>query len=505
MATIDELQEAYKNGEIDDSLASKKKYLEKIQQQDTFEQGQPAKASCSICGGTKWKPYQDGWICATCKPKTKEPSKEFKEAARIFSGKMELADRFYKIQPIYFDNAGLWWLWSDEKKCWEMSDEVTIANYLHTAINFDTINSKERGEILQALKQIGRMYKPIDLPKTYIQFKDELIDISNGDVLLATPKYFTLNPIPYSLHKEKFIETPNMDRIFEEWVGKDHVKTLYEIIAYCLLPDYPLHRLFCFIGAGMNGKSCFLRLIEKFIGNGNVCSTELDSLLNSRFEVTRLHKKLVCMMGETNFNELSKTSILKKLTGQDLIGFEYKNKNPFEEKNYAKILISTNNLPETTDKTVGFYRRWLIIDFPNQFSEEKDILSTIPEEEYEALATKCVLMILPDLLKERKFHNEGDIIHRQKRYEDKSNPVDKFMNEYCDDTDPSSDIPKWEFNKRLNEWCRENKFREMSELVIFKKMKDRGIIETKPYREWYEGEVRINRQVRCWGGIKWKN
>ena len=94
-------------------------------------------------------------------------------------------------------------------------------------------------------------------------------------------------------------------------------------------------------------------------------------------------------MGETNFNEMSRTSKLKKLTGGDLIGFEYKNKNPFEAKNYAKILIATNSLPTTSDKTLGFYRRWMIIDFPNQFSEKKDILKDIPEEEYESLALKC--------------------------------------------------------------------------------------------------------------------
>jgi len=181
-----------------------------------------------------------------------------------------------------------------------------------------------------------------------------------------------------------------MDRIFEEWVGKDYVKTLYEIIAYCLLPDYPINRLFCFVGSGMNGKSKFLELVRRFVGANNVCSTELDTLIASRFEITRLHKKLICQMGETNFNEMNKTSIIKKLTGGDLIGFEYKNKNPFEEKNYAKIIIATNNLPTTTDKTIGFYRRWLIIDFPNQFSEKKDILAEIPDEEYESLALKCV-------------------------------------------------------------------------------------------------------------------
>jgi hypothetical protein len=68
-----------------------------------------------------------------------------------------------------------------------------------------------------------------------------------------------------------------------------------------------------------------------------------------------------------------------------------------EDVNYAKIIISTNNLPTTDDKTIGFYRRWLIVDFPNQFSEQKDILNDIPEEEYNALALKCTF-ILKDLL-----------------------------------------------------------------------------------------------------------
>jgi len=189
----------------------------------------------------------------------------------------------------------------------------------------------------------------------------------------ASAEFFVTNPIPYPLHKERFVETPIMDKIFEEWVGKKYVKILYEILAYCLIPSYPLNRIFCFLGAGMNGKSKYLELLRKFIGTENCCSTELDTLLNSRFEVTRLHKKLVCQMGETNFNEMSKTSILKKLSGGDLIGFEYKRKDPFEENNYAKIMIATNNLPATTDKTIGFYRRWTLIDFPNQFSEKKDI------------------------------------------------------------------------------------------------------------------------------------
>ena len=101
---------------------------------------------------------------------------------------------------------------------------------------------------------------------------------------------FLTNPLPYKLGEIE--DTPTIDKIFEEWVGKEKVILLKEIMAYCMLRDYPIHRIFCFLGAGLNGKSCFLNLVRKFIGENNVSSTELDILLNSRFEITKLHKKI---------------------------------------------------------------------------------------------------------------------------------------------------------------------------------------------------------------------
>ena len=204
-------------------------------------------------------------------------------------------------------------------------------------------------------------------------------------------------------------------------------------------------------------------------------------------------------MGETNFNEINKTSILKKLSGGDLIGFEYKNKDHFEDKNYAKIIIATNNLPTTTDKTVGFYRRWLIIDFPNQFSEQKNILDDIPDEEYKSLALKSSI-ILKDLLKKRKFHNEGSIEERMKRYEDHSNPLEKFCKENVVE-DYECFIWKWEFEKNLNDWCKANRFREISNVAIGKKMKELHIEQA----EKAAGGFNEGKRWRAWVGIKWKD
>jgi P4 family phage/plasmid primase-like protien len=425
---------------------------------------------------------------------------EIEKVILWYNGKRDLSKKILDIQPLYYDENKIWWAWRKNEFKWKIVDETDILNFVRGLSNFNTVESKEKSEILEALKQEARLRKPKVISGTWVQFKDIIIDIKTGEEIKASPEYFVTNPIAYALNKERYISTPTMDRIFEEWVGEKNVKTLYEIIAYSLLPDYPIHRLFCLIGEGMNGKSCFLRLLKKFIGGDNVTATELDLLLGSKFEVTRLYKKLVCIMGETNFNEIKNTSIIKKLTGQDLIGFEYKNKNPFESHNYAKIIIATNNLPTTDDKTIGFYRRWCIIDFPNKFSEQKEILDDIPEEEYECLAVKS-LIVLNDLLKNKKFTNEGTIEDRMKKYEEKSDPLEKFMKEFTEE-DLDGSIWKFEFEKRLNEWCKGNRFRIMSEVIIGKKMKEKGIESIQRDSNWLiDGQYK---RLRAWSGVKWK-
>lgn len=428
-----------------------------------------------------------------------ESKKElFPEAFKTFSLNNQLLE-FNKLQPLFYDKAGLFWMWNKDLIKWEVVDDIDMLNMISEATGKDVINSKTRTEILNALKQQGRKNIPLPIERTWIQFKDRIYDVSTGENFEASPKYFVTNPIPYQVSGDP--RTPKIDEIFEQWVGKDYVKTLKEICAYCILPDYPLSRIFCFVGGGMNGKSKFLELLRKFVGFENVCSTELDTLLNSRFEVTRLHKKLICQMGETNFNVMSKTSMLKKLTGQDLIGFEYKNKTPFEDINYAKIIIATNNLPATNDRTIGFYRRWVIIDFPNAFNEKLDILKKIPEEEYNNLATYSIIL-LSQLLERREFTNEGSVEERMNRYESKSNFLKKFLDLFTEE-DLNSYITKKEFFDRFKGWCKENNHREMSDTSVGLEMKGLNIESDRKSFSWMNDGR--GGQARVWLGIKWKD
>jgi len=418
----------------------------------------------------------------------------------------DLARQFVQRQPLYYDTAKLWWKWDFNEFCWKIVDETDILNSIDSIISkgliLNTVESRIKNEILEGLRKAARQNKPFPANKNWIQFKDMIIDLETKQMFKAEPKYMITNPIPWNIGNDT--KTPVMDCLFEQWVGKDYVKTLYQIIAYCLLPDYPIQRLFCLIGEGSNGKSTFQELLTRFIGMNNITSTELDNLLESRFEVTRLHKKLACIMGETNFNEMRRTSILKKLTGRDVIGFEYKNKNPFEDWNYAKIIISTNNLPTTADKSMGFYRRWIILDFPNKFTEKADILSMIPDEEFENLANRSIIE-LNELLDKRQFHGEGSNEEKAIRFEEKSNPLHKFL---YDNTieEVNGHIFKYELRNRLDDWCKINHFRMITDTELGIRMRNMGIETSRISTDWVvksEDGYEQKKQYWAWIGIKW--
>ena len=435
-----------------------------------------------------------------------------------FTDKMHLAEQFYEINPFYYDRAGIWWIWRGSHKpetptgdnltitknsglsnYYEMWDEVDILNSITFASPADTINSKERSEILQAMKQTGRLHKPKDIKKSWIHFQDVVIDIKTGDKFDATPEYFYTNPIPHNLGTNE--ETPVMDKIFKEWVGEKYVQTLYEIISYCLLKDYPMERIICLLGSGSNGKSCYLKLLRTFLGADNIVSSDLNLLTSSRFETAKLRSKLACLIGETNLSNIDNTQLIKRLTsGKDPVPIEYKNKGLMDYINFAKLIMATNSLPETKDKTIGWGRRWLIVDFPKFFEKEIDILGDIPLEEYENLGLKSITLLI-GLLKERNFNEEGDVKTRIARYEGKSDFLQKFLDDYTTE-DINGYIGKTDFRKKFSQWCIETGHRALADNTIGKKLKRKGFESGRVWVDWMnEGK---GGNLNAYLGLKWQ-
>lgn len=344
---------------------------------------------------------------------------------------MNNVQNFFEQKPFFYDKAKIYWGWNPQKFKYEITDEVNLINDIeeYLFMNGQIHTSALKDKYISAMQAVGRKQQPIQPPLSWIQFKDQIVDISKGTTFPATSEYFHTNPIPHKLGETE--ETPIMDEILKQWVGPDYVLKLQQIIAYCLLRDYSIHAIFALIGTGRNGKGLYHRLIQKFVGYDNVCSSDIDSLITNRFEAMNLYKKLVCFMGETNMRASKETDKLKKISGHDLITFEKKNKDPINDFNYAKIIIASNGLPYFNDNSAGLAARFHIINFPNQFSEGQDVLGKIPEKEYENLGKKC-LRILNELLAVGQFDKTGTIEERKKKLDLASNPLPRFMEEWCD-------------------------------------------------------------------------
>ena len=376
-------------------------------------------------------------------------SGEFKKAITNFVSKVHLAEQFIKIQPVFYERKGQFWVWDFESYCWKVKDETDILNLIsHAAAHVDTVKGNEKNEILESLKQVGRKNKPLEIKPTWVQFKNKIYDIENGQVLIASPKYFVSNPIDLNVGKSE--KTPEIDELLKSWVGEKNVNKLYEIIAFTIVPKYFIHSFFFLYSPPGMGKSTFTNLIIRFLGKNNCVATSIDRInYNSRFETYNWHKKLLITLSEvSDANDLKNSGLINQATGEDPLRAEIKGGEGFDFMNYGKFIYPTNRLLQV-DKSDGFGRRVRRIDFINRFEKEEDVLDKIPDWEYENLAKKCI-RIAGELWKKRQFIGDTTITERIESYHEESkHPIEKFIENNCEFGEVDDGIPFDEFYSKL--------------------------------------------------------
>lgn len=385
------------------------------------------------------------------------PKTTTKTVAAAFAapGLLDVARTMQESTPIYYDRSKNLWLWVEDH--WEIVDETEILLQINAIINDEKrFLGSSKYAIMDAIKMTGRQRAVRDKPKNWIHLKNGIVDIQTGMRIVPSPEYHLTQPIPHKIGDST--NTPTFDKLFNDWVDKDMVKLLYELCAYVLIDDYPIHRVFLLFGRGRNGKSQFRDILINLVGRANTTSTTLEAISNNRFESARLYKKKIASIGETNYNAMRDTARLKELSGGDPIPAELKGRELFEFKNTAKIIINSNSLPPTTDRTDGFYSRFIQIIFPNQFQNGKDIINTIPGAEYDNLVAKC-LKILPDLLDRGEFTNEGDITDKAESYEALSNPLVTFLMDECV-RDVDEITPLWHIVEAFNLYLKKSGHRQ---------------------------------------------
>lgn len=171
--------------------------------------------------------------------------------------------------------------------------------------------------------------------------------------------------------------TKTLDEIF---LGdKNKIRTIQEYFGYCLTKNTIYQKALCMVGEGANGKSLILYVLEELLSRDHISSLSMDMLDNYAM-LAQLEGKLANISGEIKAKGGVCDHNFKQIVAGDTITVSPKYIKPYNIKPFAKMIFATNELPHVQDKSHGFYRRLLIVEFTRIFQEDDE--STDPLLKY---------------------------------------------------------------------------------------------------------------------------
>lgn len=291
-------------------------------------------------------------------------------------------------------------------------------------------------------------------PDNLLLVKNGILDVDTGTLRPFSPDYFFTSRIQAEFRPEARCQ--KVDKFLEEITAnaKD-AKTLKQIIAYTTIGGYRLRKCFVLLGAGANGKTTYLLLVNAFLGADSVAAIPLQELCENRFAAANLFGKLANICADIPSKRIEYAGTLKGLTGNDPIDAERKG---IQERlrfvNSAKLLFSANELPESGDNSDGFYRRWILLSFPNIFTEKPELIDELTAlEELSGLLNE-ILLLRKELLDSKAFASEKSSTLTRALWQVNSAPAAQFIAEFIDE-DPEGWVETRTLVDAFNRFCKQ--------------------------------------------------
>jgi P4 family phage/plasmid primase-like protien len=341
-----------------------------------------------------------------------------------------------------------------------------------------------------------------DSNEEIVNLKNGLLNIHTGELKEHSPDFISTIQLPIKYNPG--VKCHNILRYFGQVLHPQDVFTAMQIFGYILLKSSKYEKAFMLDGSGDNGKSVFIKLIESFVGQQNASHVALQDLDGDRFASADLCGKLVNVFADLKVIKLSSTGNFKALVSGDSIRAQRKYGQPFDFRNYATLVFSTNKIPDSDDTSHAYYKRWLILPFERSFTEgTKDVnlihKLTTPEELSGLL--NLSLVGLKQLEKDGGFR-DIPVEDVKRDYERKSNTVKAFLQDKCSVDLQATDYitPSAKVYEEYQEYCKQRKERPLNANILGMKLKESGIERERSrnhgIREYYYCGIKLLSDLR---------
>jgi P4 family phage/plasmid primase-like protien len=353
--------------------------------------------------------------------------------------------------------------------------EGLVRNILRNLSGFDGVYISDRRELNTWLPDTNGQCPYGDDVITISFLNGLLIFSPNGgtvEFIRHTPQYFSTARLPYNYDKDA--RCPQWEAFLDDVMQADTQRSefLQEWAGYLLTDSLRFQKFMLLAGEGGNGKTVFTTLIEKMVGLENVSHIPL-SLFGDKFSLASTLGKMLNSTSESShgINELCET-MLKSYTSGDRMTFDRKYREPINAHPTAKIMISTNQLPNFADKNNGVWRRMLFVPFDKCIPADQQDPHLIDELSAELpgifnWAYRGLLKLLAD----------GQFIEPKRckiaiaDYRRDTNPARVFLEENYTEGFEFDGIPCGEVYQAYVAWCSQNGYHALNASNFGKEVK----------------------------------
>ena len=263
------------------------------------------------------------------------------------------------------------------------------------------------------------------------------------------------------------------------------VDLIGEMFGYCLTNSVKFQEAFLLYGAGANGKSTLLNVLQALVTEDNCCSVNINEL-SKPFHRASLFNKLVSISSELE-GRITNTSYFKQVVAGDIIPAEFKFKDSFQFRPFVKLVYGLNQLPKVNDSSYGFFRRLIIIPFENIYegtNRDNDLEGKLLNELDGIL--QFALEGLKRLHKNNKFTISLKVRSIMDEYKKDSDSFRQILEELIEE-DEQGETTSSQVYKKYDEYCKNNGFKSFNK-SNFGKQLHRALPNVKTDRATIEGK-----------------
>ena len=206
-------------------------------------------------------------------------------------------------------------------------------------------------------------------------FQDR-IHVKNGtyylDGTFSEKKDFCRNRLPVAYNPDA-PEPETWLRFLSELLMPEDIPTLQEFMGYCFIPSTKGQKMLLLTGKGGEGKSRIGLVLRALLGS-NMNTGSIAKVETNSFAPADLEHTLVMVDDDMKLEALPQTNTIKAIITAELpMDLEKKGRQSYQGDLYVRFMaLSNGTLQSLYDRSVGFFRRQIILTAREKDPNRKD-------------------------------------------------------------------------------------------------------------------------------------